>query len=223
VVEQEQWTAVDDYVGELLAPHDAALEAALAAAEAAGLPPIQVSPPQGKLLYLLAKSIGARSILEFGTLGAYSTIWLGRALPEDGSLITLEADSRYAAVARENIARAELAGVVDLRVGQALDLLGKLHSEDLGPVDLTFIDADKENSPAYFSWALDHSRPGAMILADNVVRAGTLAERDSDDPKVRAQRHLHEILAAEERVAATTLQTVGSKGYDGFSLALVLQ
>jgi predicted O-methyltransferase YrrM len=222
-MEQERWTEVDDYVSGLLARHDAALEAALAAAEAAGLPPIQVSPPQGKLLYLLAKSIGARSVLEFGTLGAYSTIWLGRALPEDGRLITLEADSGYAAVARENIARAELAGVVDLRVGPALDLLETLHSEELGPFDLTFIDADKENSPAYFSWTLDHSRPGAMILVDNVVRDGSLAETDSDDPKVRAQRRLHEMLAAEERVAGTTLQTVGNKGYDGFSLALVLQ
>src|SRR5436305_3531109 len=197
---QEQWTAVDDYVGDLLAPHDAALEAALAAAEAAGLPPIQISPPQGKLLYLMAKSIGARSIVEFGTLGAYSTIWLGRALPDDGRLITFEADPRYAAVARENIARAGLARVVDLRVGKALDLLPALDSESLGPFDLTFIDADKENSPAYFSWALNNSRRGAMIVADNVVRDGTLADPHSEDPKVRAQRHLHEMLAAEERI-----------------------
>ena len=220
-MEQERWTAVDAYVSDLLAPHDGALEAALAASEAAGLPAIQVSPPQGKLLHLIAKSIGAGRVLEFGTLGAYSTIWLGRALPEDGRLITIEADPGYAAVARESIARAGLAGVVDLREGKALDLLPVLDSEDLGPFDLTFIDADKENSPAYFSWALNHSRPGAMIVTDNVVRGGTLAEIDSDDPKVRAQRHLHEMLAAEERVLATTLQTVGSKGYDGFSLTLV--
>jgi predicted O-methyltransferase YrrM len=223
MMSQERWTAVDDYVGGLLAPHDAALEAALAAGEAAGLPAIQVSPPQGKLLHLLARSIGARSILEIGTLGAYSTIWLGRALPEDGRLITIEADPGYAAVAQESIARAKLAGVVDLRVGKALDLLPALDGADLGPFDFTFIDADKENSPAYFSWALDHSRSGAMILVDNVVQDGSLAETDSDDPKVQAQRLLHEMLAAEERVAATTLQTVGSKGYDGFTLALVVR
>jgi predicted O-methyltransferase YrrM len=219
---QEQWTAVDDYVGDLLAPDDPALESALAAAEAAGLPAIQVSPPQGKLLYLLAKSVGARSILEFGTLGGYSTIWLGRALSEDGRLVTLEADPAYAAVAQENIARAELAGTVDLRIGKALDLLPALDSGSPGPFDFTFIDADKENTPAYFSWALEHSRPGAMIVADNVVRGGSLAESDSNDPKVQAQRRLHDMLAAEERVLATTIQTVGSKGYDGFSVALVV-
>ena len=219
---QEQWKAVDDFVSGLLAPHDQALERALAASEAAGLPAIQVSPPQGKLLYLLAKSVGAKSILEFGTLGGYSTIWLGRALPEDGRLVTIEADSAYGAVAQENIARADLAEAVDLRVGKALDLLPALDSESSEPFDFTFIDADKENTPAYFSWALEHSRPGAMIVADNVVRGGSLADGESDDPKAQAQRRLQKMLAAEERVAATTLQTVGSKGYDGFSVALVL-
>jgi predicted O-methyltransferase YrrM len=218
---QEQWSAVDEYVAELLVPHDAALEAALSASEAAGLPAIQVSPPQGKLLCLLAKSIGAIRILEFGTLGAYSTIWLGRALPADGCLITLEADPGYAKVARENISRAELADVVDLRVGPALDVLPEVHAEEAGPFDFTFIDADKENSPAYFAWSLDHSRPGSLIVADNVVRDGTLANPQSDDPKVQAQRRLHEILAAEDRVSATTIQTVGGKGYDGFTVALV--
>jgi predicted O-methyltransferase YrrM len=218
---QEQWSAVDEYVAEMLAPHDATLETALSASEAAGLPAIQVSPPQGKLLYLLAKSIGASSILEFGTLGAYSTIWLGRALPEGGRLITLEADPSYAKVARENIARAELAGVVDLRVGPALDVLPELVAEEVGPFDFTFIDADKENSPAYFAWSLGHSQPGSLIVADNVVRDGTLADGASDDPKVRAQRRLHAILAAEDRVSATTIQTVGCKGYDGFTVALV--
>lgn len=218
---QEQWSSVDEYVTGLLAPHDAALEAALSASETAGLPAIQVSPPQGKLLYLLAKSIGARSILEFGTLGAYSTIWLGRALTEGGRLITLEADPAYAEIARENIARADLANVVDLRVGAALDLLPDLHLEGAGPFDFTFIDADKENSPAYFSWALDHSQQGSLIVADNVVRDGTLADSESGDPKVQAQRRLHEIVAADDRVSATTIQTVGNKGYDGFTVALV--
>ncbi|MBW8060259.1 MAG: O-methyltransferase [Solirubrobacterales bacterium] len=220
---QEQWSAVDEYVAGLLAPHDAALEAALSASEAAGLPAIQVSPPQGKLIYLLAKSIGARAILEFGTLGAYSTIWLGRALPEGGRLLTLEADPDYAEVARENIGRAGLDEVVDLRVGPALDVLPDLHAEGAGPFDFAFIDADKENSPAYFAWALEHSRPGSLIVADNVVRGGTLADSESDDPKVQAQRHLHEMVAAEDRVSATTIQTVGSKGHDGFTVALVKQ
>jgi predicted O-methyltransferase YrrM len=218
---QEQWSAVDEYVAALLAPHDPVLEAALSASEAAGLPEIQVSPPQGKLLWLLAKSIGASSILEFGTLGAYSTIWLGRALPAGGHLITLEADPGYAKVARESIARAKLADVVDLRVGPALGVLPELHAEGAGPFDFTFIDADKENSPAYFAWSLDHSRPGSLIVADNVVRDGTLADAESDDPKVQAQRRLHEVLAAEDRVSATTIQTVGGKGYDGFTIALV--
>jgi predicted O-methyltransferase YrrM len=205
----------------LLAPHDPALDAALEASEEAGLPPIQVSPPQGKLLYLLAAAISAKTILEFGTLGGYSTIWLARALPEDGRLITLEADPNYAAVARENIDRAGLVAAVDLRVGPALDVLPKLATEDAGPFDLTFIDADKEHSPDYFAWALEYSRPGSLIIADNVVRAGELADENSDDPKVRAQRRLHDMLAAESRVSATTIQTVGGKGYDGFALALV--
>ena len=216
---QEQWAAVDEYVTGLLVPEDAALEAAERKSEDAGLPPIQVSPPQGKLLYLLARSIGARRILEFGTLGAYSTIWLGRALSVDGRLITLEADPGYAEVARVNISRAGLEGVVDLRVGAALDLLPDLREE--GPFDFTFIDADKENSPAYFAWALDHSRSGALIVADNVVREGALADPASDDPKVLAQRQLHEAVAGEDRVSATTIQTVGGKGYDGFMVALV--
>src|ERR1044072_645474 len=218
---QEQWSAVDEYVAGLLAPHDPALEAALSASEAAGLPAIQVSSPQGKLLYLLARSIGAGAILEFGTLGAYSTIWLGRALPEGGRLVTLEADPSYAKVARENIGRASLEDVVDLRVGPALDVLPDLHAAGAGPFDFTFIDADKENSPAYFAWALEHSRSGSLIVADNVVRDGSLADSESKDLKVKAQRRLHEMVAAEDRVSATTIQTVGSKGYDGFTIALV--
>jgi len=221
-VDQDRWTAVDRYVEGLLAPHDAVLRAALEASEEAGLPAIQVSPPQGKLLYLLAKSIGAKAILEFGTLGGYSTIWLARALPDDGHLITLEADSAYAAVATENIERAGLGNVVDLRVGVALDTLAELAAENVGPFDLTFIDADKGHSPEYFAWALDRSRPGSLIVADNVVRAGELADEQSADPKIRAQRCLHEMLAAEPRVEATTIQTVGGKGYDGFAIALVV-
>ena len=218
---QERWSAVDDYAASLLAPHDPALEAALSASERAGLPAIQVSPLQGKLLCLLARSIGAKMILEFGTLGGYSTIWLGRSLTEGGRLVTLEADPDYAEVARENIARASLGELVDLRVGPALDLLPGLEADRVGPFDFTFIDADKENSPSYFTWALDHSRPGSLIVADNVVRAGTLADPESEDLKVQAQRRLHEMAAAENRVSATTIQTVGSKGYDGFMLALV--
>lgn len=218
---QERWSAVDDYAAELLAPHDPALEAALSASESAGLPAIQVSPPQGKLLCLLARSIGAKTILEFGTLGAYSTIWLGHALTKGGRLITLEANHDYAEVARENIALAKLENLVDLRVGVALDLLPGLDAEDVGPFDFTFIDADKENSPSYFTWALDHSRPGSLIVADNVVRAGALADSECEDQKVQAQRRLHEMAAADPRVSATTIQTVGGKGYDGFMIALV--
>jgi predicted O-methyltransferase YrrM len=220
-VQQDQWTAVDEYVAGLLAPNDSSLEAALAASEEAGLPAIQVSPPQGKLLNLLARSVGAKAILEFGTLAAYSTIWLARALVEGGRLVTLEADPGHAEVARENISRAGLDDAVDLRVGPALDVLLELHSEGAGPFDFTFIDADKENSPAYFAWALEHSRSGSLIVADNVVRGGTLADSQSADPKAKAQRRLQEIVAAEAGVSATTIQTVGSKGYDGFTIALV--
>jgi predicted O-methyltransferase YrrM len=221
-VAAETWTAVDEYVAGLLAPHDEALEAALRASEAAGLPGIQVSPPQGKLLHLLAKTLGARTILEFGTLGGYSTIWLGRALPDGGRLITLEAEPRYAEIAGENIAAAGLGEVVDLRLGAALELLPGLEAEGAGPFDLTFIDADKVHSPDYFAWALDHSHPGSLIVTDNVVRDGRLADAASEDPAIQAQRRLHEQLAAESRVEATTIQTVGVKGYDGFNVARVV-
>jgi predicted O-methyltransferase YrrM len=200
----EQWSAVDEYVGGLLAPHDQVLDAALSAAEEAGLPPIQVSAPQGKLLNLLAKTLGAKRVLEFGTLAGYSTIWLGRALADGGRLITLEADPSYAEVARKNIARAGLDDV-----------------EGAGPFDLTFIDADKVHSPDYFAWSLEHSHPGGLIVVDNVVRGGSLAAADSDDAATRAQRHLHEMIAVEPRVTATTIQTVGIKGYDGFTIALL--
>ena len=219
---QETWSAVDEYVTRLLSPRDKALEGALRAAEEAGLPSIQVSPPQGKLLHLLAKTLGARTILEFGTLGGYSTIWLGRALPDDGRLISLEANPEYAEVAVGSIAAAGLADVVDVRVGPALEQLPQLASEGVGPFDLVFIDADKVNTPGYFAWSLDHSRPGTLIIADNVIRDGRLVDLDDEDPAVAAQRRFHEQLAAESRVEATTVQTVGGKGYDGFSIARVL-
>jgi predicted O-methyltransferase YrrM len=221
-MDQETWAAVDEFVGKTLVSHDEALQVALDAAEAAGLPAIQVSAPQGKLLQMLAQVLGARTILEFGTLGGYSTILLARALPEGGRLITLEANAEYAEVARGSIERAGLGGVVDLRVGPALETLPALEDEGAGPFDLIFIDADKVNTPNYFAWALDHSRPGSLIVADNVVRGGTLAETASADEATQAQRRLHQMLADEPRATATTIQTVGGKGYDGFTIARVL-
>ncbi len=218
---QEQWTAVDRYVADLLVPPDPALDEALRASEAAGLPAINVTPGLGKLLHLLARVREARSILEIGTLGGYSTIWLARALPPGGSLITLEADPQHAAVARANLARAGLAAVVEVRVGRALDTLPQLEAEGRGPFDLVFIDADKPSTPDYFGWALKLSRPGSLIVVDNVVRDGALADAASRDPNVEGVRRLHELIAAEPRVSATAIQTVGSKGYDGFALALV--
>jgi predicted O-methyltransferase YrrM len=218
---EERWSAVDNYVAELLVPHEEALDRALRESEVAGLPPIQVSPPQGKMLNLLARMLGARRVLEFGTLGGYSTIWLARALPVDGTLVTLEASPAYAEVARRSIERAGLADRVEQRVGTALDTLPQLEAEGAGPFDLTFIDADKVNTPNYFAWALEHSRPGALIIADNVVRGGALADADSEEPAIQAQRRFHQMLAVEPRVEATTIQTVGIKGYDGFTLALI--
>ncbi len=221
-MDEERWRAVDEYVAGLLAPPDEALDAALRASQEASLPAIQVSPPQGKLLQVLALTLGARAVLELGTLGGYSTIWLGRALPADGRLITLESSPEHAEVARQSIARAGLAEIVELRVGAALDTLALLEAEGAGPFDLVFIDADKVNTPRYFAWALGHVRGGGLIIADNVVRSGALADADSEDPAIQAQRHFHEMLATEPRVSATTIQTVGGKGYDGFTIALVL-
>ncbi len=218
---EEQWNAVDRYITDLLVPPDPALEAALAASAAAGLPPIQVAPNQGKLLGLLARIQGARSILEIGTLGGYSTIWLARALPADGRLITLEVDPKHAAVARDNITQAGLSGIVELRLGPALDTLPQLATEGLGPFDLIFIDADKPSNPQYFVWALKLSRPGTVIIVDNVVRKGAVIDAGSDDPNVQGTRHLYELLAEEARVDATVIQTVGSKGHDGLAIALV--
>jgi len=213
--------AVDEFIVATIAADDEALSAAIESASAEDMPEISVTPPQGRLLTLLARAIGARTILEFGTLGGYSTIHLARALPADGRLLTLEAKSEFAAVARASIDRAGVGERVEIRVGPALEALPELDEEGFGPLDFTFIDADKVNTPHYFAWALDHSRPGALIVADNVVRGGTLADANDPDPATKAQREFHETLAKEPRVSATTIQTVGAKGHDGFTLALV--
>jgi predicted O-methyltransferase YrrM len=218
----ETWNAVEQYFTDLLVRPDAALEAAAADSTNAGLPSIAVTPNQGKLLMLLARMIGAKNILEIGTLGGYSTIWLARALPQDGRLITLEADAKHAQIARANIARAGLANVVDVRVGRALDTLPQLAAEKRGPFDLIFIDADKEHNAEYFQWALKLSRPGSLIIVDNVVRGGKVIDPGSSDNSVQGVRRCNEHMAAEPRVMVTALQTVGSKGYDGFALALVI-
>ena len=215
------WTKVDDYFTDKLAPSDAVLDAALAASDAAGLPPHNVAPNQGKLLLLLAQLQGARNILEIGTLGAYSTIWLARALPPGGRVVTLEANPKHAEVARANLARAGLANVVEVRVGPALDSLAKLAAEGPAAFDLIFIDADKPNNPGYLTWAMKLARKGTLIVADNVVRNGAVADAASADANVQGVRRFTDMLAGDRRVSATALQTVGSKGYDGFLLALV--
>jgi predicted O-methyltransferase YrrM len=219
---QQKWTAVDQYINDLLVPPDSALTAALRANESAGLPQIDVSPSQGKLLQLLAQVQGARSILEIGTLGGYSTIWLARALPRDGRLVTLEFNPKHVQVARANIARAGLADIVEVLPGRALDILPQLAAENRAPFDLTFIDADKANYPDYFAWALKLSRRGSLIIADNVVRSGEVLDAASRDPDVQGVRRYMDLVAAETRVSATAIQTVGSKGYDGLAIALVI-
>ncbi|HEV2989540.1 MAG TPA: O-methyltransferase [Candidatus Angelobacter sp.] len=219
---QEQWTAVDRYITDLLAPSDPALDAALQSSAAAGLPAINVAPNQGKFLMLLAQIQGARNILEIGTLGAYSTIWLARALPADGHLITLEADPKHAEVARANIIRAGLAQIVEVRLGPAQETLPRLIAEGAGPFDMIFIDADKPGYPDYFTWSLKLSRRGTVIVADNVIRDGAVIDPASEDPRVQGMRRFNELVAAERRVSATEIQTVGSKGYDGFALMVVI-
>jgi predicted O-methyltransferase YrrM len=219
---QETWTAVDRYFTDLLLPADATLESALAASAAAGLPAHDVAPNQGKLLHLLARLMGARNILEIGTLGGYSSIWLARGLPTGGRLVTLEASAKHAEVARGNIALAGLADRVEIRVGPALDTLPRLAAEGLGPFDFIFIDADKPNNPAYLDWALELSRRGSLIVADNVVRNGAVIDAASKDANVQGVRRFTELIAAEPRLSATALQTVGIKGYDGFIVALVI-
>jgi len=217
----EQWTSVDRYLAEHSMPPDPALDAALAASAAAGLPAIQVSPHQGKFLHLLARLKGARRILEIGTLGGYSTIWLARALPADGRLVTLELEETHARVARANFVVAGVADKIEIRLGLALDELTKLSREKTAPFDVVFIDADKASMREYFEAALKLTRPGSVIIADNVVRSGAVIDAKSSDESVRGVRRFFEALAKEGRVSATTLQTVGSKGYDGFTLAMV--
>jgi predicted O-methyltransferase YrrM len=218
---QDTWNAVDSFINNCLVPADPILDTALAANAAAGLPPIDVTPSQAKLLFLLAKLCGARRMLEIGTLGGYSTIWLARALPADGCLITLELEEKHAAVARENLAQTGLAHLVDVRVGPALESLQQLQVESAAPFDLIFIDADKPNNPAYLAWAMRLSRQGSVIVVDNVVRDGAIANADDPDPGVQGSRRLIEQLGADPRLSATALQTVGSKGYDGLAIALV--
>jgi len=220
-MKQETWSNVDKYFTDLLVPSDPALNAALADTDAAGLPQHNVAPNQGKLLQLLAKICGARTILEIGTLGGYSTIWLARALPAGGRLVTLEANPKHAEVAFANIVRAGLASVVDLRVGKAVDILPRLAAEGIAPFDLIFIDADKPSNPEYLGWSLKLSRPGTVIIGDNVVRNGAVTDSWSTDPNVQGVQRFLELISSEPRLSATALQTVGSKGYDGFAIAIV--
>jgi predicted O-methyltransferase YrrM len=220
---QDQWTAVDHYYSEHLASQDDALSGALTASEAAGLPAISVSVPQGKLLQLLAQIQGARTVLEIGTLGGYSTIWLARALPADGGrLITLEVDPAHAAVADANLERAGVGKITEVRVGKALDTLPVLAAEGAGPFDLVFIDADKVNNVHYLEWALKLTRPGSLIIVDNVARGGAVADASSAEPSVLGTRAVIERVGREPRLSATAVQTVGTKGYDGFLLARVV-
>ncbi|GGW30382.1 O-methyltransferase [Streptomyces xantholiticus] len=220
---QDQWQAVDGYIGDLLVPEDDALAEALAASDAAGLPRINVAPNQGKLLHLLARVQGARTALEIGTLGGYSTIWLARALPADGRLISLEYDPAHAEVARANIARAGLDKVVEVRTGAALDTLPRIAAEPgAGPFDLVFIDADKRNNARYVEWALRLTRPGSVIIVDNVVRGGAVVDGSSEDPSIVGTREMFELVAGEARLEATAVQTVGVKGYDGMLVARVI-
>jgi predicted O-methyltransferase YrrM len=218
---RDLWTAVDKYICDQLVHSDSVLEEVLDVSNAAGLPPIAVTPNLGKLLYLFARIQGARQILEIGTLAGYSTIWLARALPPGGRLISLEADPKHAEIARNNIARAGLAEVVEIRLGSALETLPQLAAEGLGPFDLIFVDAEKQDNPEYFAWSLKLSRPGSVLVFDNVVRDGAVIDPANTTPSVQGIRRFNELVAAEPRVSATAIQTVGSKGYDGFAIALV--
>ena len=221
IVTRERWAGVDRALEELLIGSDAALEAALEANAAAGLPADHVSPTEGRLLELLARTAAARRILELGTLGGYSTICLARALPPDGRLVTLEADLRFAAVARANIARAGLADLVEVRAGPARESLEAIVESGEGPFDLIFIDADKRSNPEYLGRALELSRPGTAIVADNVIRAGAVADPADEEPSVAGARRFLELVGADPRLRATAIQTVGAKGHDGFALAVV--
>jgi predicted O-methyltransferase YrrM len=222
-VSDPRWLEVERWICERIVPSDDALESAVSESEAHGLPAIQVEPPTGKLLNLLARMVRAERILEIGTLGGYSTIWLARALPADGRLITLEANAAFAEVAEKNIAAAGVGERVDLRVGPALDALPKILSDGEGPFDLVFIDADKSNQDKYLAWALDLTRVGSVIVGDNVVRDGRVVDPDSDDESIRGIQRFMDLLAAEPRVDATAIQTVGSKGWDGFAIGVVVE
>ncbi|MER6343827.1 O-methyltransferase [Streptomyces sp. NPDC001595] len=220
--ESQIWDAVDGYLSSRLCPEDEPLTAALRDSEAAGLPQLSVTAAQGKLLRLLAEIQGARSILEIGTLGGYSTIWLARALPADGRLVSLEYSPRHAEVATRNLARAGLDKIAEVRVGPALESLPRLADENPPPFDLVFIDADKDNNAHYVEWAVKLTRAGSLIVVDNVVRGGRIADADSDAPDVRGTRAAIELIGSHPRLSATAIQTVGAKGYDGFALARVL-
>ncbi len=219
-VSEEQWTSVDQYITNQLVPSDAALDAALASSAANGLPAINVSPNQGKFLHVLARSVGAKRILEVGTLGGYSTIWLARALGSGGKLITLEYEPKHADVARANIERAGLSHLVEIRLGKAIDTLPQIAAEGGQKFDFVFIDADKPANADYFAWALKLTRVGGLIIVDNVVRKGAVIEKDAD-ANAQGARRLFEAMAREPRVSSTAVQTVGSKGYDGFAIAVV--
>ncbi len=218
---QDVWEAVDKFLDKMMIPHDSALEDALAAAAAAKLPAIQVSSVQGKFLHLLARILGARNVLEIGTLGGYSTIWMARALPEGGRIITLEADPKHADVAKKNFARAGVESKVELRLGKALDTLPHVAADGLGPFDLFFIDANKSNMPEYFEWSLKLTRKGSVIIADNVVREGAILDAKSKDADIQGIRRFLEMVGKERRVSGTALQTVSTKNYDGFAFVLV--
>ncbi|CAN7412900.1 O-methyltransferase [Trinickia sp. LjRoot230] len=219
--EEAQWSAVDAYLCDTLVPSDTALDAALEASARAGLPNINVSPNQGKLLHLLARMQEARTVLEIGTLGGYSTIWLARALPPGGSLTTLEINPDYARLAGENIERAGLAATATVRVGDAVHTLRRLAEERAGPFDFVFIDAKKEYNPQYLEGVLALSRPGTIIVCDNVIRGGRVTDSATDDPDVQGVRRYFELVAGNPRLSSTAIQTVGSKGWDGFAISRV--
>ncbi len=219
--DNQLWGRVDQYISESLVDEDSVLRETLRRSRANGLPEINVSPSQGKFLHLLARMASARTILEIGTLGGYSTIWLARALPSDGSLVTIEADSDHAALAERNITDAGLSGLVDIRVGDASEVLERMRAEHLGPFDFVFIDADKPPYPRYLELALELSRPGTVIVGDNVVRRGRLPDESTSDESVNGVRRFMEMLGSDERLDATAIQTVGAKGYDGFAVAIV--
>ncbi|OAB32794.1 methyltransferase [Paenibacillus macquariensis subsp. defensor] len=215
------WDKVDHYITERLIQHDAILEKVLSTNQKAGLPAYDVSPTQGKFLNLLVQMQGSKRILEIGTLGGYSTIWMARALPADGKIVTLELDPHHAQVAAANLSLAEVKDRVELRVGDALEQLARMSNEGVEPFDFIFIDADKPNNPNYLKWALHFSHPRTVIIGDNVIREGEVINENSQDPRVQGVRAFYDLLADEARITATAIQTVGSKGYDGFVFGLV--